>query len=82
MLSRWRKQALEWAERNSVELVHIQPGKPTQNAYIERFNRALRTEVLNRYVFTSLTEVRRMTEEWRHRYNRQPTFCSADQWIT
>lgn len=59
----------QWAERHDVELLHIQPGKPTQNAYIERFNRTFRTEVLDRYVFTSLHEVRRMTEDWRHRYN-------------
>lgn len=59
----------QWAFQNGVELLHIQPGKPTQNAYIERFNRTFRTEVLDRYIFTSLHEVRRMTEDWRHRYN-------------
>jgi putative transposase len=59
----------QWAQRHGVDLVHIQPGKPTQNAYIERFNRTFRTEVLNRYVFTSLDEVRRIAEDWRHRYN-------------
>ena len=59
----------QWALHHRVELVHIQPGKSTQNAYIERFNRTLRTEVLDCYVFTSLDEVRRMTEDWRHRYN-------------
>jgi putative transposase len=59
----------QWAQQHRVELVHIQPGKPTQNAYIERFNRTFRTEVLDRYVFTTLDEVRRMAEDWRHRYN-------------
>jgi putative transposase len=59
----------EWARRQGITLVHIQPGKPTQNAYIERFNRTFRTEVLDRYVFDSLNEVRRMAEDWRHRYN-------------
>lgn len=58
-----------WAREHSIELLHIQPGQPTQNAYIERFNRTFRTEVLDRYVFHSLNEVRRMTEDWRHRYN-------------
>lgn len=59
----------QWAQQYDVELLHIQPGKPTQNAYIERFNRTFRTGVLDRYVFTSLHEVRRMAEDGRHRYN-------------
>lgn len=42
-----------------------------QNGYIERFNKTYRTEVLDCYVFTSLNEVRRMTEDWRHRYNHE-----------
>ncbi|AKC80628.1 transposase [Xanthomonas arboricola] len=59
----------QWAQQHGVTLIHIQPGKPTQNAYIERFNRTFRTEVLDRFVFTTLDEVRRMAEDWRHRYN-------------
>jgi putative transposase len=59
----------QWASQHRIELLHLQPGKPTQNAYIERFNRTLRTEVLDRYVFTSLDEVRRISEDWRHHYN-------------
>lgn len=61
----------QWARDHQVELCFIQPGKPTQNALIERFNRTLRTEVLDRYVFNSMNEVRQMLEDWRHRYNHQ-----------
>ncbi len=61
----------DWAKEHGVELAFIQPGKPTQNAYIERFNRTFRTEVLDRYVFNTLSEVRGMAEDWRHRYNHQ-----------
>ena len=59
----------QWAQQHRVELIHIQPGKPTQNAYIERFNRTFPTEVLDHYVFIALDEVHRMAEDWRHRYN-------------
>jgi putative transposase len=65
------KVLADWAERNGVTLQFIQPGKPTQNAYIERFNRTYRTEILDCYVFNTLSEVRRITEDWIHRYNHE-----------
>lgn len=46
------------------------------NALIECFNRTYRTEVLDRYVFTSPAEVRRTTEDWRHRYNHHRPYRS------
>ena len=60
-----------WCEERRIALHYIQPGKPAQNAFIERFNRSYRTEVLDAYVFLSLDEVRDITSEWLHVYNRE-----------
>ena len=61
----------EWAEDHGIELEFIQPGKPTQNSYIERFNRTFRDEVLNMYVFRTLNEVREISENWMREYNEE-----------
>jgi putative transposase len=61
----------KWANKNGVNLMFIQPGRPMQNGFIERFNRTYRQEVLNCYVFETLGEVRRMTEERQRRYNEE-----------
>ncbi|SFW61381.1 Integrase core domain-containing protein, partial [Desulfovibrio desulfuricans] len=60
-----------WAESHGVNLEFIQPGKPTQNSYIERFNRTYREEVLDLYVFNSLSEVRAITEDFIREYNEE-----------
>lgn len=59
----------EWCRRNGIILVYIQPGKPTQNAYVERCNGSVRKELLNANVFYSLREVREKIEEWMLDYN-------------
>jgi putative transposase len=59
----------KWARRHGVERRFIQPGRPMQNGFVERFNRTYRQEVLNSYVFETLAQVRQMTAEWITRYN-------------
>ena len=61
----------EWADDHAVQLEFIQPGKPTQNSYVERFNRTYRTEVLDMYAFRRLSEVREITDNWIREYNEE-----------
>lgn len=63
------QQLERWAKAHCVLLDFIEPGKPAQNAYIERFNRTYREDVLDFYLFNSLTEAREITEEWLEEYN-------------
>ncbi|AWH89412.1 IS3 family transposase [Limnobaculum parvum] len=64
---------LNYCEENNVKLVHIQPGKPTQNGFIERFNGSFRREFLNAYLFDSLSQVREMAWFWQQDYNDERT---------
>jgi len=66
-------QRLEnWAKEKQIELLHLQPGRPTQNAHIERierFNRTFREDVLDAYLFDNLDEVREIAELWLEEYD-------------
>ena len=58
-----------WCKDHKIQLVFIQPGKPMQNGFIERLNGSIRSELLNAYVFRTLSEVRDMADRWRQDYN-------------
>ena len=60
-----------WCDERSIRLQYIQPGKPVQNAFIERKNGSMRKELLDAYLFYSLDDVRILAEEWRMDYNHE-----------
>jgi putative transposase len=60
---------VDWCEERGIKIRYIQPGKPNQNAYVERFNRTYREEVLNAYLFEDLGQVREITYRWLRDYN-------------
>lgn len=62
---------VQWAKDNGMALRYIQPGKPNQNAYVERFNRTLREELLDQHLFLCLDDVREAVHWWMLDYNEQ-----------
>jgi putative transposase len=63
------KVFVNWCNKNAIRIIYIQPGKPVQNAYIERFNRLFREDVLDAYIFEDLCDVKSITVEWMEDYN-------------
>lgn len=62
---------VNWCDANGVMIDYIEPGKPNQNAFIERFNRSYREEVLDTWLFRDLDEVREITWAWMLEYNEE-----------
>lgn len=62
---------LAWCVERRIDIVHIQPGKPTQNAHVESFNGRLRDECLHVSWFWNLGDARRKIACWREEYNRE-----------
>lgn len=69
---------LNYYKTHHVELCHIQPSKPQQNGFIERFNGSFRREFLNAYLFESLSQVREMVWFWQQDYNQNRTHESLN----
>jgi putative transposase len=64
------KAFTKWCYEHNILIKYIQPGKPMQNAYIERLNRLFREDVLNAYLFDNLEQARFLADKWMDEYNR------------
>lgn len=60
-----------WQKESGVKLAFIQPGKPTQNAFVESLNGRFREECLNQHWFRSLDEAKEIINAWRYHYNHE-----------
>jgi len=68
----------QWAYARGIQLRFIQPGKPTQNSFVESFNGRLRDECLNQHWFLSVADARQIIETWREDYNTIRPHSSLD----
>ncbi len=70
-IGRSKVKLLDWASEKERYIDYIQSGKPTQNAYIERFNRTVREECLDLYWFESVSQAENIVTEWMWLYNNE-----------
>ena len=64
-------QLTEWSEKNRIKLDFIQPGKPQQNAYVERYNRTVRYDWLAQNLFDNIEDVQEQATRWLWLYNNE-----------
>lgn len=62
---------IDWTTEEQITLLYIQPGKPTQNAYVERFNRTARHEWLEMHLFESIDHAQWLATQWLWQYNNE-----------
>jgi putative transposase len=61
----------DWCSSQKIEWEFIRPGKPTENSLIERFNRTFRQDILDRYIFDNVCQIRKYAHAWMWMYNNE-----------
>jgi transposase InsO family protein len=61
----------QWAQQRGIRIDYIQPGKPQQNAYVERYNRTVRYDWLSQTLFSSISEAQDSAARWLWTYNHE-----------
>ena len=59
----------DWCKANDITIKYTQPGCPTQNSFVKRFNGSYRRAILDAYIFRNLNDVRELIESWMTDYN-------------
>jgi len=72
------KTFISWCRNNDIIIQYIQPGRPMQNGFIERFNRTYRENILDAYLFTSVEQVNELSLQWQQTYNISRPHQSLD----
>ncbi len=65
------QELIDWTPSKQITLLYIHPGKPTQNAYIERFNRTAKHEWLELNIFEDIEHVQLLSTQWQWTYNHE-----------
>jgi putative transposase len=65
------RHIIGWCEQRGIRLVHIEPGTPMQNGYVESFNGRFRDECLNANWFLHIGDAKQKIEQWRMEYNEE-----------
>jgi len=65
------QKLMSWSQDNDISLLFIQPGKPSQNAYVERYNRTVRHEWLSLHDFDSIDHAQELATRWLWIYNNE-----------
>lgn len=60
-----------WCKAQGIEIQYIQPGRPMQNGFVERFNRTYRQDIFDAHIFEDISQVRILTEKWIRDYNKE-----------